>query len=189
MPADIGTAVRVRTIRRLLVLLTIVLVVAAPPILYLRGGAHVRGSGGSITAPVALGDELHMFVALDTGGSDVELRSARVAGLRGDAATEVHLVRRHGLPVIGASQGPLASGYELLEVRGRHVRSSSPDDLEWLDVRVVPHRAGALTIRSVKVRYHDGLRRRTATLPVPACVYASQAVVPIDEGSCPLPAA
>lgn len=156
--------------------------------LYFAGGSRVSGGGGSVSMPVTIGEEAHTMAYIDTGGGNVELLAARPAGVTGGMEVKVSLVDRGDAPSIGSSRGPLDNRYRLSDVAGHRVRSSRPDHLVDLDVRLVATRAGTHQLKGITVTYRAGFgRQRTARLQVPVCVSASVDWRTAPPADCPLP--
>ena len=170
--------------RALLVLVPVVVVAAAAGASYLRGGARLTGTGGSVSSPVTIGEEFHTMVDLNTEGETLELVSARAVGASPDLRVEVSLVKRGDAPQIGASRGPLPDGYRVLDLSGHRLRTGRDGDLV-LDLRLIATSAGTHEMRAVAVTYRAGsLRERTAVLPAPVCLSAADDWTAAPEAQC-----
>ncbi|MGV3760520.1 MAG: hypothetical protein ACO1PW_13420 [Actinomycetota bacterium] len=186
--------VSARRRRRALVLVPLVIAALVASVVYLQGGARLTGSGGSIGGPVDIGAEFHTTVFLDTDGGTIELVSARPIGATPDLRVELTLVRpTDGAVGVGSNRGPLDDRFRPVELRGHRLRTSDPDDLNHLiDVRLVATSEGIHQLAGIEVTYRSGfLRERTAVLPVPVCLSATDDWMADWEANpefeCPLP--
>ncbi|MGQ0830339.1 MAG: hypothetical protein ACT4OV_01540 [Microthrixaceae bacterium] len=186
-----AVAGRVSTSRRRVVLLVVAVCVAAlaAAVLYVRGGDRLSGSGGGVSGPVTIGEEFHTMASLDTGGGTVELVSVTTIGTSPGLRAEVSLVELGDAPPLGSARGPLNDRYRVVDLAGHRLHTSRPDDLRyWLDIRLIATTEGIHQIRAVAVTYRAGfLRERTAVLPVPVCLSASEDWKAAPEADCPLP--
>jgi hypothetical protein len=160
--------------------------------LYLRGGARLSGAGGSVAAPVKVGEEFHTMAFLETRGGEIELVSAVPVGAGDGARVDVTLVDVGGRGLVGSSTGPLGPDYRRLDIKGFKLESAASEDLRYaLDLRLVAEREGAHRVSAIAVTYRDGfLRERTATVASPLCVlaFADWSSIPIvSDRDCPLP--
>ncbi len=196
-PSSGAAATRVSrwSLRRRRGLLAVVIVAAGLTTgawLYLREGGRLVGAGGSITAPVKVGEEFHTMAFLETRGGPIELVSAVPVGESEGARVEVALVDVGDRGFIGSSTGPLGPDYELLDIDGFHLDLPDADKgRHALDLRVVPEREGVHQVSAIAVTYRDGfLRERTATLTAPLCLLAFDdwTTIPmVTDQDCPLP--
>ena len=155
---------------------------------YLQGGARLTGTGGSVGVAVTIGEEFHTTVDLDTGGGTIELVSARAVGASPDLRVEVSLMERGRAPRIGALRGSLPDGYRVIDLPGHRLRTSTPTGDLVLDLRLIATRAGTHELRAVAVTYRAGsLRERTAVLPAPVCLSASEDWTAAPEVRCEVP--